>query len=429
MRYKKSKELFVKGNKHMVGAVNSPVRAFNSVGGNPIFIEKGKDAYLTDVDGNEYVDYVLSYGPMLLGHANEKVKNDVKVALENSFSFGASTEKEIELANLICSAFPNMDKVRMVNSGTEAVMSAIRLARAYTGKNQIIKFAGCYHGHADMLLVAAGSGLVTGSLPGSKGVPKDTVANTLIANYNDIESVKAQITTHHDIAAIILEPVAGNMGCVLPQNGFLKKLKQLATENGILLVIDEVMTGFRDSFGGAQKAFGVEADITCLGKVIGGGFPVGAYGAREEIMQMVAPLGEMYQAGTLSGNPIAMTAGISMLKQLQNDEVYTKTSTYINKLANFMRESAQKHGLPLVVNTFGSMITPFFTNKPVTNFEEAKAANREMFNKFFWSLMDSGIYIAPSPFEAWFVSSKHGEKEFELTCKAIDKAFKQLRIE
>jgi len=426
MRYKKSKELFIKASKHMVGGVNSPVRAFNSVGGNPIFIAKGKDAYLTDVDGNNYVDYVLSYGPMLLGHANEQVKNDVKDALENSFSFGASTEKEIELAGLICSAFPNMDKVRMVNSGTEAVMSAIRLARAYTGKDQIIKFAGCYHGHADMLLVAAGSGLVTASIPGSKGVPEANIKNTLVANYNDIESVKAQIDTHHDIAAIIIEPVTGNMGCVLPKEDFLKELKDLATANGILLVIDEVMTGFRDSFGGAQKAFDVEADIICLGKVIGGGFPVGAYGAREEIMQMVAPLGDMYQAGTLSGNPIAMTAGISMLKQLQNDEVYTKTNTYVNKLADFMRTSAKKHGIPLVVNTFGSMITPFFTDKPVTNFDEAKAANADMFTKFFWCLMDSGIYIAPSPFEAWFVSSKHGDKELELTCNAIDKAFSEL---
>lgn len=425
-RYKKSKELFEKGCKHMVGAVNSPVRAFNSVGGNPIFIEKGKDAYLTDVDGNTYVDYVLSYGPMILGHANEDVIGDVKNALENSFSFGASTEKEIEIAELLCSAFPNMDKVRMVNSGTEAVMSAIRLARAYTGKNQIIKFAGCYHGHADMLLVAAGSGLVTGSLPGSKGVPQANIDNTLIANFNDIESVKTQINSNTDIAAIIIEPVAGNMGCVLPKDNFLKELKQLASDNGILLVIDEVMTGFRDSFGGAQKAFDVEADIICLGKVIGGGFPVGAYGAREEIMQTVAPLGGMYQAGTLSGNPIAMSAGLTTLKQLKNGNVYSKTSAYIEKLADFMRSSAKKHGLPLTVNTFGSMITPFFTDKPVTNFEEAKAANADMFTKFFWSLMDSGIYIAPSPFEAWFVSAAHGDKEMELTCNAIDKAFGEL---
>ncbi|MGV6861999.1 MAG: glutamate-1-semialdehyde 2,1-aminomutase [Putridiphycobacter sp.] len=426
MKFQKSKALFEKGSQHMVGAVNSPVRAFNSVGGNPIFIEKGNGAYLTDVDGNEYVDYVLSYGPMFLGHANEQVKNDVKLALENSFSFGASTEKEIELADLICSAFPNMDKVRMVNSGTEAVMSAIRLARAYTGKNQIIKFAGCYHGHADMLLVAAGSGVVTGSLPGSKGVPNQSIENTLIANYNDIQSVKNQIDTHHDIAAIIVEPVAGNMGCVLPQNDFLKDLKKVAAEHNILLIIDEVMTGFRDSFGGAQRAFDVEADIVCLGKVIGGGFPVGAYGAREEIMQMVAPLGGMYQAGTLSGNPIAMTAGISMLKQLKDDSVYSKTHAYILKLADFMRDTAKKYNIPLTVNTFGSMITPFFTAQPVTNFEEAKAANGEMFTKFFWSLIDSGVYIAPSPFEAWFVSTKHGDKEFEITTKAIEKAFAEL---
>ncbi|HIP36651.1 MAG TPA: glutamate-1-semialdehyde-2,1-aminomutase [Crocinitomix sp.] len=426
MRYKKSKELFVKGSKHMVGAVNSPVRAFNTVGGNPIFIEKGKGAYLTDVDGNKYVDYVLSYGPMLLGHANEQVKTEVKLALEDSFSFGASTEKEIELAELICSAFPNMDKVRMVNSGTEAVMSAIRLARAYTGKNQIIKFAGCYHGHADMLLVAAGSGLVTGSLPGSKGVPKDTVSNTLIANFNDIESVKKIISNNNNIAGIIVEPVAGNMGCVLPKDDFLVELRKIASENGILLIIDEVMTGFRDSFGGAQKAFGVEADITCLGKVIGGGFPVGAYGAREEIMQMVAPLGDMYQAGTLSGNPIAMTAGISMLKQLKEENVYEKTNQYVNKLSNFMLDSAKKHHIDITVNTFGSMITPFFTSQPVTNFDEAKASDQTKFTKFFWSLMNNGIYIAPSPFEAWFVSSKHGNKELDLTYKAIDKAFSGL---
>jgi glutamate-1-semialdehyde 2,1-aminomutase len=426
MRYKTSKALFKRACKHMVGGVNSPVRAFNSVGGNPIFIDKGKGAYLTDVDGNSYVDYVLSYGPMLLGHANDKVKNEVKKALDNSFSFGASTEKEIELAELICSAFPNMDKVRMVNSGTEAVMSAIRLARAYTGKNQIIKFAGCYHGHADMLLVAAGSGLVTGSLPGSKGVPKDSVQNTLVAQYNDIESVKALIHNNHDIAAVIIEPVAGNMGCVLPQNDFLKQLKELAVANDILLIIDEVMTGFRDHFGGAQNTFGVEADITCLGKVIGGGFPVGAYGAREDIMQMVAPLGPVYQAGTLSGNPIAMTAGIAMLQQLKQGEVYEKTSKYITELANFIKVSAKTHQIPVTVNYFGSMITPFFTDQKVTNFDEAKATDQEMFTKFFWHLIDHGVYIAPSPFEAWFVSSEHSEKEFEHTTRVIDNAFKTL---
>lgn len=426
MSFNKSKELFEKGSVHMVGAVNSPVRAFNSVGGNPIFIKKGKGAYLTDVDGNQYVDYVLSYGPMILGHAQDQVVNQVTEALKDSFSFGASTEKEIELADLICSAFPNIDKIRMVNSGTEAVMSAIRLARAYTGKNKIVKFSGCYHGHADTLLVAAGSGVVTGSLPGSKGVPQDNISNTLVANYNDIESVKHQLESHDDIAAVIIEPVAGNMGCVLPQKDFLKELKSLTESHGVLLIVDEVMTGFRNRFGGAQASFDIEADIVTLGKVIGGGFPVGAYGAREEIMQMVAPLGQMYQAGTLSGNPIAMTAGIETLSQLKDGQVYQKMSGYVEELADFMRASAKKHQIPLTVNTFGSMITPFFTDSEVTNFEEAKTANSEMFTKFFWSLMNQGIYIAPSPFETWFVSDTHGEKEMELTKKAIDQAFAEI---
>lgn len=426
MSFNKSKELFEKGSVHMVGAVNSPVRAFNSVGGNPIFIKKGKGAYLTDVDGNQYVDYVLSYGPMILGHAQDQVVNQVTEALKDSFSFGASTEKEIELADLICSAFPNIDKIRMVNSGTEAVMSAIRLARAYTGKNKIVKFSGCYHGHADTLLVAAGSGVVTGSLPGSKGVPQDNISNTLVANYNDIESVKHQLESHDDIAAVIIEPVAGNMGCVLPQKDFLKELKSLTESHGVLLIVDEVMTGFRNRFGGAQASFDIEADIVTLGKVIGGGFPVGAYGAREEIMQMVAPLGQMYQAGTLSGNPIAMTAGIETLSQLKDGQVHQKMSGYVEELADFMRVSAKKHQIPLTVNTFGSMITPFFTDSEVTNFEEAKTANSEMFTKFFWSLMNQGIYIAPSPFETWFVSDTHGEKEMELTKKAIDQTFAEI---
>ena len=411
----------------MVGAVNSPVRAFKSVGGNPIFIEKGKDAYLTDVDGNEYIDYVLSYGPMILGHANENIISKVGEALHNSFSFGASTEKEIELAEIICNAFPGMDKVRMVNSGTEAVMSAIRLARAYTGKNKIIKFAGCYHGHADMLLVAAGSGVITNSIAGSKGVPAENISNTLIANYNDLESVMHHIDTQSDIAAIIIEPIAGNMGCVLPQDNFLSNLKSLAEENGILLIIDEVMTGFRDRFGGAQTSLGVEADITCLGKVIGGGFPVGAYGARNEIMEMVSPLGEMYQAGTLSGNPIAMTAGIETLNALKSADDYGQMNAYVNSLAGFMEDCAEKYDIPLQVNHFGSMICPFFTDQPVIDFESAKAANGDYFNQFFWGLMNEGIYIAPSAFETWFVSTVHCEKELKLTCEAIEKIFKTLK--
>ena len=322
MEFNKSQELYKEGLENLVGAVNSPVRAFASVGGNPLFIKKALGSKIYDVDGNEYVDLVLSYGPMVIGHRHEAVQNAVHEALENGYSFGASTENEIKLAKIVCDAFPGMDKVRFVNSGTEAVLSGIRLARAFTGKDKIIKFAGCYHGHQDSLLVAAGSGLATLSLPGSKGVPEGAVKNTLIANYNDLDSVKQHFEKHDDIAGVILEPVGGNMGVVIPQNDFLKELKEYVNSKGALLIADEVMTGFRSMFGGAQEVLGVEADITCLGKVIGGGFPVGAYGARNEIMEMVAPLGGMYQAGTLSGNPIAMAGGISTLTELKNQNPY-----------------------------------------------------------------------------------------------------------
>lgn len=300
MKIEKSLELYTKGKRNLVGAVNSPVRAFKSVGGVPIFIEKAKGSKIFDVDGNEYIDFVLSYGPMILGHRNSFVEKTIKKYLKNGYSFGASSQGEIILAKLVCDAFPGMDKVRFVNSGTEAVFSAIRLARAYTGKNKIIKFSGCYHGHSDALLVAAGSGLATLSLPGSAGVPEEAVKNTLIAEYNNIDSVENHLAKHNDIAAVIIEPIAGNMGVVLPTKEFIEELRELTKASGVLLIVDEVMTGFRSQFGGALELFGVEADITCLGKVIGGGFPVGAYGARNEIMQMVAPLGPMYQAGTLS---------------------------------------------------------------------------------------------------------------------------------
>jgi len=314
MYLEKSIELFTKGKKNLVGAVNSPVRAYKSVGGVPLFIKKANGSKITDVDRNEYIDYVLSYGPMILGHKNKYVDKSILRALKRGYTFGASTTGEIKLAKMVCNAFPGMDKVRFVNSGTEAVLSALRLARAFTGKDKIIKFAGCYHGHSDALLVAAGSGLATLSIPGSKGVPDDAVKNTLISEYNNIESVKKHIKKHKDIAAVIIEPVAGNMGVVLPSNEFIKELRFITKEKGILLIIDEVMTGFRSKYGGAQELLGIEGDITCLGKVIGGGFPVGAYGARNEIMQMVSPLGDMYQAGTLSGNPIAMACGIATLK-------------------------------------------------------------------------------------------------------------------
>ncbi len=422
MNFKKSQQLYKKGLKNLVGAVNSPVRAFSSVGGNPLFIKKAKGSIIVDVDDNKYVDYVLSYGPMILGHQHKKVQKAITKALEKGYSFGASTENEIKLAKIVCGAFPGMDKVRFVNSGTEAVLSGIRLARAFTGKDKIIKFSGCYHGHQDALLVAAGSGLATLSLPGSKGVPEGAVKNTLIANYNDIESVKSHFDKHDDIAGVIIEPVAGNMGVVTPKDDFLKALKELVNSKGALLIADEVMTGFRSKFGGAQELFEVEADITCLGKVIGGGFPVGAYGARNEIMEMVAPLGGMYQAGTLSGNPIAMAAGISTLTELKKQNPYKKFDEFAQILEVLLLESAKKHDIELTVNRFGSMINPFFTSKKVTNFQDAQTSNTDKFATFFWEMIKNGVFLPPSQFEAWFLSSALTEKDIQKTAKAIDKA-------
>ena len=424
MNNTKSQELYNKGLKHLVGSVNSPVRAFKSVGGNPLFIKNAKGSKIYDVDGNEYIDLVLSYGPMILGHGNEKVIEAVTNQVKEGFSFGASTENEIKLAEIVCAAFPGMDKVRFVNSGTEAILSAIRLARAFTGKNHIIKFAGCYHGHSDALLVAAGSGLVTYSLPGSAGVPADAVKNTLIAEYNDIDSVKKHIAECKDIAAVFIEPIAGNMGVVLPSDSFIKELRKITKEAGILLVIDEVMTGFRSKFGGAQELLGIEADITCLGKVIGGGFPVGAYGAREEIMNMVAPLGAMYQAGTLSGNPVAMAAGISTLTELKNQNPYDKFNQQAETLEKALLDAAKANGIALTVNRFGSMINPFFIGKTVTNFTEAQECDTTQFTKFFWGLVENGIYIPPSQFEAWFLSSVISDKDMEQLIKGINAAMK-----
>jgi len=422
MSYKKSEKLFKKGSKHLVGAVNSPVRAFASVGGSPLFIKKAKGSKITDVDDNTYIDFVLSYGPMILGHRHKKVEKAIRKALKNGYSFGASTKAEITLAKIVCDAFPGMDKVRFVNSGTEAVFSAVRLARAFTGRDKIIKFSGCYHGHADALLVAAGSGLATLSLPGSKGVPDAAVKNTLISNYNDLDSVAAHFEKHNDIAAVIIEPVAGNMGVVLPENDFLKKLKKLLESKGALLIVDEVMTGFRSKFGGAQELLGVEADITCLGKVIGGGFPVGAYGAREEIMQMVSPLGEMYQAGTLSGNPIAMAAGISTLTELKRQTPYKKFDTDAQRIEEALLSSAKKYNVAITVNRFGAMINPFFTDTQVSNFAEAQTSDTAKFAKFFWEMMRQGVFLPPSQFEAWFLSSALSEEDIDATIAAIDKA-------
>ncbi len=422
MNFKKSEELYKEGLVHLVGAVNSPVRAFTSVGGNPLFIKKAQGSKITDVDGNEYIDLVLSYGPMILGHRHRKVRRGVAKALKNGYSFGASTENEIILAKIVCAAFPGMDKVRFVNSGTEAVISGVRLARSFTGKDKIIKFAGCYHGHQDSLLVAAGSGLATLSLPGSKGVPEGAVKNTLIATYNDIESVKKHFKEHDDIAGVIIEPICGNMGVVIPQNNFLVELKEFLKTKGALLIADEVMTGFRSKFGGAQELLGVEADITCLGKVIGGGFPVGAYGARNEIMQEVAPLGGMYQAGTLSGNPIAMAGGISTLTELKRQNPYDQFNEIAATLENILLETAKKYKVDLVVNRFGSMINPFFTKGVVTNFEEAQTSDTKKFAIFFWEMIKNGVFLPPSQFEAWFLSSAISNRDVKKITAAVDKA-------
>ncbi|WP_166381951.1 glutamate-1-semialdehyde 2,1-aminomutase [Polaribacter sp. 11A2H] len=426
MEFKKSEKLYKKGLKHLVGAVNSPVRAFSSVGGNPLFIKKAKGTKITDVDGNKYVDLVLSYGPMILGHRHKKVQKAVEKALKKGYSFGASTENEIKLAKIVCDAFPGMDKVRFVNSGTEAVLSGIRLARAFTGKDKIIKFAGCYHGHQDALLVAAGSGLITLSLPGSKGVPEGAVKNTLISNFNDLDSVKKHFENDDNIAGVIIEPIAGNMGVVIPENNFLVELKAYLETKGALLIADEVMTGFRSKFGGAQELLGVEADITCLGKVIGGGFPVGAYGAREEIMQEVAPLGGMYQAGTLSGNPIAMAGGIATLTELKKQNPYKQFEETGSIIEVILLETAKKYNVALTVNRFGSMLNPFFVNSEVTNFVEAQLSDTKKFAVFFWEMIRNGVFLPPSQFEAWFLSSALSDKDIKTIANAVDKAMKKV---
>jgi glutamate-1-semialdehyde 2,1-aminomutase len=426
MNFRNSKKLYNKGLVNLVGAVNSPVRAFASVGGNPLFIKKAKGSTIIDVDGNKYLDMVLSYGPMILGHRHKKVQQAVTKSLKNGYSFGATTANEIKLAKIVCDAFPGMDKVRFVNSGTEAVLSGIRLARAFTGKDKIIKFAGCYHGHQDSLLVAAGSGLATLSLPGSKGVPEGAVKNTLIATYNDLDSVKKHFENHDDIAGVIIEPIGGNMGVVIPQNNFLKELKDFLISKGALLIADEVMTGFRSKFGGAQELLGVEADITCLGKVIGGGFPVGAYGARNEIMENVAPLGGMYQAGTLSGNPIAMAGGISTLTELKRQNPYDKFEETGSKIEAILKEKAVKYNVEITVNRFGSMLNPFFTNKEVHDFDDAQTSDTKKFATFFWEMIKNGVFLPPSQFEAWFLSSVISEKDLKLFEKAVDKAMEKV---
>ncbi|QHL86111.1 glutamate-1-semialdehyde 2,1-aminomutase [Nibribacter ruber] len=402
-----SQELFARAQDSIPGGVNSPVRAFKAVGGQPLFMKAAKGAYLFDEDGNQYLDLINSWGPMILGHAHEVIEKAVRDALPGSLSFGAPTRREVEMAELIISMIPSVEKVRMVNSGTEATMSAIRVARGYTGRDKIIKFEGCYHGHGDSFLIAAGSGAVTLGVPDSPGVTKGVANDTLTAPYNDLAAVQTLIDANPaQVAAIILEPVVGNMGLVVPAQGFLQGLRDLCTKEGIVLIFDEVMTGFRLARGGAQELYGVQPDMTTLGKIIGGGMPVGAYGGKREIMNAVAPAGPVYQAGTLSGNPIAMSAGMAALTYLnEHPEVYRHLQTITDKLVNGTKQNMQQLGLNYTINQVGSMFSLFFTEQPVTDFDSAKTSDLGRFGKYFHEMLQRGIYLAPSQYETLFVST------------------------
>ena len=428
MIYQRSSQLFAEAEKVIPGGVNSPVRAFKGVGGTPIFVKSAKGAYLFDEDNNKLIDYINSWGPMILGHAFEPVVNAVIEKAKKGTSFGMPTELETEIAQLAVSMVPNIDKIRFVNSGTEACMSAIRLARGYTKKDKIIKFSGCYHGHSDSFLIAAGSGLSTFGVPNSPGVTQGTAKDTLLASYNDIENVKALFEANkNEIAAIIIEPVAGNMGCVPPKEGFLQSLRQLCDENDALLIFDEVMTGFRLSKGGAQELFDVVADIVCFGKVIGGGLPVGAFAGRNEIMNYLAPIGPVYQAGTLSGNPLAMAAGKAMLEALNNDaEIFNRLEEKTAYLHQGIQKVLTENNIDFTINRVGSMISVHFDKNPVFDFQTAKNGDNETFKKFFHGLLNEGIYIAPSAYETWFITDALTYQDLDFTINAINKVAKSL---
>jgi glutamate-1-semialdehyde 2,1-aminomutase len=426
--YPKSQELYNQAVKLMPGGVNSPVRAFGAVGGTPLFIERGEGPYLYDADGSRYIDYVLSWGPLILGHAHPTVVHALQEAVARGTSYGAPNAYEIELAALVTGMMPNLELVRFVNSGTEATMSALRLARAYTGRERIIKFAGNYHGHADMLLVDAGSGVATFGLPNSPGVPAGAVSGTLSARYNDLESVRDLFIRFPDsIAAVIVEPVVGNMGMIPPAEGFLQGLRELTAEFGALLIFDEVMTGFRVHRGGAQALYDITPDLTALGKVIGGGLPVGAYGGRREIMEMVAPVGPMYQAGTLSGNPLAMVAGIETLKGIQDTAVWERFDELGARLDAGIKAAAEAQGVPIFQTRVGSMQGLFFTDVPVVDYDSAKTSDTKQFGRFFHAMLAAGIYLAPSQFEAGFLSTMHTEEQIDATIAAAEKGFQEVR--
>lgn len=425
----RSETLFEDARKHIPGGVNSPVRAFARVGGQPLFIKSGEGAYLTDEDGNRYVDYIGSWGPMILGHAHPQVVKSVKEVMESGLSFGAPTEIETRVAEKIINMLPAMEQVRMVNSGTEATMSAIRVARGFTGRDTIVKFEGCYHGHSDSLLVKAGSGALTLGEPDSLGVPASFAQHTLTLEYNNAEQVKELFAEKgSEIAAIIIEPIAGNMGCVPPVSGFLETLREVCDESGALLIFDEVMTGFRVARGSAQGHYGIKPDMTTLGKIIGGGMPVGAFGGRSDVMSVVAPLGGVYQAGTLSGNPIAMQAGLSTLELIDSNDFFEELEQKSEQLVSGMQQLADEAGIPFSTNRVGSMFGFFFTSaSPVTTFNQVMAADSNMFNDFFHAMLKRGVNLAPSPFESGFISAAHGSKEIDATLEAAEAAFKVLK--